>query len=72
MLMYRANHFTPRMPSLKLPAQYLRYRFILALYSNPGWYTNTTLQLARYSGQVESNNSTRKPDIRGRGQILAF
>ncbi|EDK0187261.1 autotransporter domain-containing protein [Salmonella enterica] len=37
-----------------------------------GWYTNTTLQLARYSGQVESNNSTRKPDIHGRGQVLAF
>lgn len=37
-----------------------------------GWYTNTTLQLSRYSGQVESKNSTRKPDIHGKGQILAF
>lgn len=37
-----------------------------------GWYTNTTLQLTRYSGQVQSNNSTHKPDIHGRGQLLAF
>ncbi|EAR0813686.1 autotransporter domain-containing protein [Salmonella enterica] len=37
-----------------------------------GWYTNTTFQLTRYSGQVESNNSSQKPDIHGRGQILAF
>lgn len=37
-----------------------------------GWYTNTTLQLSRYSGQVESKNSTRKPDISGQGQLLAF
>lgn len=37
-----------------------------------GWYANTTLQLTRYSGQTESKNSTRKPDIHGQGQILAF
>ncbi|EGA3966263.1 autotransporter domain-containing protein [Salmonella enterica] len=37
-----------------------------------GWYANTTLQLTRYSGQAESKNSTRKPDIHGQGQILAF
>lgn len=37
-----------------------------------GWYTNTTFQWTRYSGEVQSNISTHKPDIHGRGQLLAF
>ena len=64
MLMYRAKPFYTSNAQL---GSYQLNTYATGLYwrytATRGWYTNTTLQLARYSGQVESNNSTRKPDI---------
>ncbi|ECU9384895.1 autotransporter domain-containing protein [Salmonella enterica subsp. enterica serovar Newport] len=37
-----------------------------------GWYTNTTLQLNRYTGKAETSNSVHQADIHGQGEILAF